>query len=301
MANAEGSFPLNDQPHFYKYMSADVARIVLENRTLRWSTPGTLNDPYDMQFDLHFKIERERTKKLALQKMWDAIYGDEIVPVANEMGELLAYLRQIQPPWSREEFDRLHENEIDASFDRLEALLPEMNAQFRSELAVSKILCLTEAPDNAVMWTHYAANHRGVVLKFVSVAGWDSPWPTARVVRYLEEMPRLMDEEFWSDMLAGRVSLDVRSLMERLIYTKGAKWAYEKEWRIYSGDGRNREALFEDINFGDRELASVIVGCRMPQEDREQLAQLVAIHYPHASLFEAAQDPMRFRLAIRPL
>jgi hypothetical protein len=210
-------------------------------------------------------------------------------------------LRQLRPQWSREEFDRLCKDEIDVSFDRLEALLPNVHAQFRNELAVSKILCLTETPDDPVMWTHYAAHHSGVVLKFVSVAGWDSPWPTARVVRYLEEMPRLMDEEFWSDLLSGRVSLEARSLMDRVIYTKGAGWAYEKEWRIYSGDGRDRDAPFEDINFGCHELASVIVGCRMPQEEREQLARLVQMLYPHASLCEVVQEPRQFRLVIRPL
>jgi hypothetical protein len=38
--------------HLFKYVSREVGKLVLANRTLRWSTPGTLNDPYDMQFDL---------------------------------------------------------------------------------------------------------------------------------------------------------------------------------------------------------------------------------------------------------
>src|SRR4051794_34870497 len=43
---------------FYKYMSPATAHAVLGNQTLRWSTPGTLNDPYDMQFDLKYEVDR---------------------------------------------------------------------------------------------------------------------------------------------------------------------------------------------------------------------------------------------------
>ena len=60
----------NDREFFFKYMSRDTGRIVLENRTLRWSTPGTLNDPYDVQFDLQFDIKRDVVKQTTLDKMW---------------------------------------------------------------------------------------------------------------------------------------------------------------------------------------------------------------------------------------
>jgi hypothetical protein len=42
----------NDRLHFFKYMNFETAKIVLENRTLRWTTPRTLNDLYDVQIDL---------------------------------------------------------------------------------------------------------------------------------------------------------------------------------------------------------------------------------------------------------
>ena len=37
----------HDRQFFYKYMPPDTAKIVLCNRTLRWSSPILFNDPFD--------------------------------------------------------------------------------------------------------------------------------------------------------------------------------------------------------------------------------------------------------------
>jgi hypothetical protein len=63
---------VNEYKLFYKYMGAETAHIVLTNQTPRWSTPGTLNDPYDMQFDLRYDIDRNIVRRMALEKLWEA-------------------------------------------------------------------------------------------------------------------------------------------------------------------------------------------------------------------------------------
>jgi hypothetical protein len=75
-------------PLLYKYMSRQTGRVVLANRTLRWSTPRTLNDPYDVQFDLHIDVDREAVRAASLDKMWDAFYGNAPAPVGNRFGAL---------------------------------------------------------------------------------------------------------------------------------------------------------------------------------------------------------------------
>src|SRR5258708_2756964 len=46
--------------YLYKYVTSSVAHLVLQNRTLRWSTASFLNDPFDIQFDLHVDVDREK-------------------------------------------------------------------------------------------------------------------------------------------------------------------------------------------------------------------------------------------------
>ncbi len=38
----------NDRKSFFKYMSPGTAKTVLENSTLRWSSPILFNDPFDV-------------------------------------------------------------------------------------------------------------------------------------------------------------------------------------------------------------------------------------------------------------
>jgi hypothetical protein len=278
-----------------------TGRIVLENRTLRWSTPGTLNDPYDMQFDLHIDIDREAVKAATLQKLWDAFYGDQPAPVGNILGAVIRSVRGVFPKLEREEFNREHGEAIDDGLSKLERALPGMQNAVRSLMAKNKILCLTELPDNTLMWSHYAENHQGVVLRFRSVPELDSAWGAARPVQYLAEMPRLLDNDFLADMGSGRVSMDAESIMERLVYTKSIEWAYEREWRVFTGVGRNSQALHEDLGFNKLELDAVIVGCRMPKEDRTTFADLTRRLYPHAALLQAVKSGKQFHLEIKPL
>lgn len=290
-----------DNRRFFKYMNRQTARSVLEKGTLRWSTPGTLNDPYDMQFDLHVDIDRPLVKSVALQKLWDAHYGDKPAPAKNDLGKVIQALRGTFPKLTREEFDQEFGEAIDEALTAMERSLPEMQATFRAELAKSKILCLTVKFDSALMWTHYAEQHQGLLLRFRSVAGLDSPWVTARPVQYLTDMPRLMSNSFLADLLAGRASMDAKSIMDRMVYTKAREWEYEQEWRIFSGSGRDPEALFEFVPFNPLELDAVIVGYRMPPEDRAVFSDLCRKNYPHAERLQIERSERQFQLTMVPL
>jgi ribosomal L7/L12-like protein len=289
-------------PEFlFKYMTQATARSVLQNGTLRWSTPGTLNDPYDMQFDLQFDIDPEAVRKLALDKAWDALTGDKPAPVGNALGALIRALRGTMPGLTREEFDRTFGAAFDKGLAGMQRALPELRRDFRALLAQSKILCLAGTHDNMKLWKCYADEHRGVALKFRSVPGLDSPWSAARRLEYPANLPNLLDNDFLADMASGRVSMNGRVIMNRMVYTKGTKWADEQEWRIYSGVGRNPEAPYEDILFNPLELDAVIMGSQMPEPDRVELSNLTRRLYPHAKILCANLDENESRLQIVPL
>jgi hypothetical protein len=203
-------------------------------------------------------------------------------------------LRAKLPGMSREQFEVNHADAIFASIDKLEQSLPTLNADVREQLASSKILCLTESPDNPVMWTHYGDMHRGIAIRLRDYPEMDSPYRMARPVEYVAETPGLVDDEFLSDMLSGRASFDVHSLLARLVYTKSAGWSYEREWRIYSGNGRQKDASYEDLRFGSFELDAILFGLNTSDEDRLTLTELLRRQYPHAELLQASRRPDTF-------
>lgn len=290
----------NSQEFFYKYMTRATARVVLEQRTLRWSTPGTLNDPYDVQFNVHLGIDRAAVKAAALQTLWDAHYGDNPPVMPNALGQVIGLVRGLFPRLSREEFDREYGEAIDEGLAGLERRIPETQTLVREFLATCKILCLTELPDNVLMWTHYAERHQGIVLRFKSVDGLDSPWKVARPVEYLPEMPRLLDDAYMANILLQPLETNVRLILDRLIYTKSDAWAYEREWRLFTGAGRNPTAIFEDVPFHPLELDAVILGCRMADEDRHTLSELAKCRYPHVQVYVADLVPDRFKIELKP-
>jgi hypothetical protein len=282
-------------------MSRATGRIVMENQTLRWSTPRTLNDPYDLQFDLRTDIDREAVKSAALPKLWNAFYGDQPVPVGNRLGAVIREIREVFPKLTREEFDRQYGEAMDESLSGLERGLPEIQQEIRSIMADSKLLCLTEAPDNKLMWAHYAEHNQGAVLGFRSVQGLDSPYESARPVEYLDEMPLLIDNDFLADMASGQVLMDAQAIIDRMIYTKSSEWAYERERRISASSGRDAAAPHEDIPFNALELSAVIVGCRMPEDDRTTFVEMTKRLYPHASILQASKAEKKYQLEIEPL
>jgi hypothetical protein len=253
---------------YYKYMSRSTGRIVLENRTLRWSSPGTLNDPYDMQFDLHIELDQAAVKAAALQKMWDAFYTGDSFPIKNPIGLLLHLYKGRLRDMPRAEFDGDFGKAIDMGFDGMLEALPRLQADVRAMMATSKILCLTDTPNNKIMWAHYSEQNQGICLKFRMVDGLDSPWRLAKAVKYTLSMPRLMNEDFFADLVSGRTVFDGATILDHMVYTKSEEWAYERELRIFFGNGHKPETYYEDIGFHELELDEVIFGCRMAAEDQ---------------------------------
>jgi hypothetical protein len=289
------------QRRYYKYMSRATGRVVLQDRTLRWSTPATLNDPFDNQFDLHIRIDRELTSARSKAKLWGAYLGVDLPPADTAAGQLVRELCNRRPNLNRFQFESAIGTSILQGLRGLDQYVERMQGEIRPHVARHKLLCLALAGDDIPMWTYYGENHKGVVLCFRDAPGQDSPWSAGKAVRYQQEMPTLLNEEELSDVICGRTHIDPFAVMEKIVFTKSLAWAHEREWRIFSGIGRSPEAPFEDIPFGVAELEAAILGCLMPADDRRAFSELVRNQFPNAELREATRHDRNFELVIGPL
>lgn len=52
MSSQTDNYPAHDRSRFYKYVSAETAKIVLETKQVRYSSPLVFNDPFDVQTGL---------------------------------------------------------------------------------------------------------------------------------------------------------------------------------------------------------------------------------------------------------
>jgi len=87
---------------------------------------------------------------------------------------------------------------------------------------------LSETPDNVLMWSHYAANHTGIVLgiDFSEMVGTHH----LQKVNYVSDLPKFDPVKLALFMDGDDSQVDY---LFKDLSVKSADWSYEREWRIW--------------------------------------------------------------------
>lgn len=286
---------------FFKYVTADTARLILENGKLRWSSPFMFNDPFDVQFDLHLEFDESTIIDLIIDELWQIYSGKKPLRPNNALGYVFQNFIQWVPNLTKEGiFERQGLRQaIAESVNRTKQLLPELHITQRTLLADAKLLCLSETHNNILMWSHYSGDHTGAVLE-LERSERDSPLKKAEKVIYSKTMPRLMTETDMVQFFSGQWRLNADAIMHNSIFVKAADWSYEKEWRIWL-PGTDRTQQFIDIEFDKTELVGIWFGCRMSEEYRELLLNILKKNFPNATAHRGDKTAREFALEFKPL
>lgn len=144
------------------------------------------------------------------------------------------------------------------------------------------VLSLSATCENILLWSHYAASHTGICLKFH--ASSTSPFfGMAQKVKYKDKYPQI-------DVLT-----DPDEQVEGFLLTKAKDWEYEEEWRII-----NHETGFGGKRFPDELLAEVIFGARMNIEDKEEVLSWLSTRTHPIQVSEAQLSTGTYSLKILP-
>lgn len=293
------SFDTVSPTSYYKYLTVAGATAVLSNQTLRWAAPLTFNDPADMQVDLEIRVDQEAIIKLALELIWARCVG-AAPPAANQLGKTIdAFAKKLESLGEfklKEEFRR----GLLISLEKLPDSVRKFSAEVRPQLSTTKIICFSECKKSNLMWSHYAESHAGLVLEFRNAEGCDSVYRLAKPVFYSEHPPQFSDTETLAKIMAGDENISHDSV-DRMVYTKSKEWAYEKEWRIQSGNGRKPNDLVEYAGFFTEELLGVYFGCRASLGTKNLLIPLVKHRYPSAKLWQASRETDSYELCFEEI
>jgi len=115
----------------YKYVSAEVARKIIEGKKLKFTQPDNFNDPFDcvidrLKFDLSDIGEEVENDLLKLKRK----FGSSLDEITNEKLASI-YLASISDKLKR-----------------------------------SSVTCFSLSNDIPLMWAHYADKHQGICIKF---------------------------------------------------------------------------------------------------------------------------------------
>lgn len=282
---------------FFKYVTADTAKIVLESGARRWSSPLLFNDPFDVQFDLHVEYDAKKLVSLIREELWEIYSGrKELVP-ANAIGRMFKWFLTRVPGLTREQLfvGQKLEELMRQSIQKTEELVPELQAHQRLLLKDAKLFCVSEVHDNILMWSHYTRDHTGAVLEFDTDKDTESPLTRAEKVVYSKAMPRLRTQADMVRFFSGQSRMDQNVIMHNSIYTKASDWSYEREWRVWlPGTEPTKQTL--DIEYTREELVAIYFGCRMSEDNQIGLRELAARLFPHASIHRARKSEREFIL-----
>lgn len=278
---------------FYKYLPPSTALAILQSQTVRYSSPLSFNDPFDVQSGLHFDFDMDTLHDRVIERIHQLASAAVEPPIDAQdvWGQVVLTIRKHYPTHG---FDQKRwKIKSGPSFNQVVQLIKETQKKcqehWRNMLTPSsRVFCVSEVKDSLLMWAHYAKDHTGCVFEFWSLPNEDNALSVARCVDYVETPPPFYSEDEWLDDFVGIKKLDLNRLNRRYAYVKSSHWSYEREWRVWyplaEGSGE-----FDEVPIRSSELRAMYIGCRASDPFREELVLKVRQMYPQARVYQATK------------
>jgi hypothetical protein len=256
------------QLYHYERFNPEYLADVLVKKRVHGSDPTNLNDPWDC-------------------RPW---FDDKALDNAEAVEELINWFFSFTStsPVSAAQA-RATQNEIRANSEYRRQILERFSQDFLKMIPGRwRIYCLTPVPDSTLMWSHYAANHKGICLEFATET---AVFGSAQEVGYLSTYPN------WAP----------HSLMTaedpHILLTKSDDWQYEREFRVIGlTQGVDRpfgahplELDGPFLKIPDGALKAVIAGCEADYDSVRKVAKEAA---SNIKVKRAVRAPSRYRLEI---
>ena len=305
MLNNSRKYPSQNHRHnqrvFYKYMKANVVKIALDSRKLRWSSPVLFNDPFDITQELRLNFDDGQLIAAMADKLALLIEQGNFLSSVEDSN--LAHLFRVAihatPDVRQVMVSNLRKGIQPSTSASMQAFTP-LKEMWTKIVPTFRILCLSELNDITPMWLGYADEYKGVVLEFSPVDELGSAFLSARPVIYQDTLPAIADVNSWVNCALGQGGLTYEYLFTEYLYVKTNVWSHEKEWRIAMLGARPGESgFFGDYAFDPCDLTGIYFGPKCSKEDRLDLLALLTHGLENVLAYEAFPDSHHARFRFR--
>ncbi|MFK4536164.1 hypothetical protein ABIA00_004347 [Bradyrhizobium ottawaense] len=240
--------------------------------TLPLSRATTLNDPFDTNPVIVNDVVTSDIFGFAEEMLRQQGQIFDLEKVVNEQGQ------------------RVSKKELE---ERATSLIHSL---FKQRNEICHIASFTRRISSELQWSHYGDSYKGLAYHFVTRPSHNSGFKLARPVRYSLQRPIILLSEMMDHISTfqsgGGFTLRWLSFEQRCFLAKSMEWAYEEEQRIIKQGG------ISEISFQDRELVSIIVGPRFPQDHLERLKAILAKRQRPLKLFRAQSSPTSYAVEV---
>lgn len=241
------------------------SRRILTKNELYLASADQFNDPFDATIPFKYKEEQLTPDNIFL-KLWKT--GKEMFPDISD-AELM---------------EKCYEQQNSGRFEN-GTYWKENYEQFKEDNNKTfGILSLTSKKDNLLMWSHYTNSHRGFCVGFDKFILWELIGGSLGRILYQSNFPSV-----------GLFDNNVGTLTT-LLTTKSLEWQYEDEYR-FTKVGAARQIF----KFPDEAVLEVILGYKMPDNEKDEIIQLTKGKFANAKIFESKMSLEKFKLDMIPI
>jgi Protein of unknown function (DUF2971) len=250
--------------HFYRYRSlmgdsAEYVRLTLLDNQLYFANPSSFNDPFDCYPSFDFDAT-----KTEIINFFARIFRRKF-PLATEERILRYAIAKLYDPKTGP-----------MSPDYTKQVSEAHNRHVAEKIGVA---CLSEIPDDILMWSHYADFHRGVCLQFDSNLEF---FANAHQINYKPERPKVnpfRDEN--------------KKIMNSVLLTKANHWEYEKEWRLIHYEGGAGV-----YRFPSEALTGLVLGSRISKSNEQKVLAWLADREKPIKVMRSSTSQTAYSLTI---
>lgn len=289
---------IHDKAHFYKYWSARVAKLLLKNRTAKWSSPILFNDPFDLQIDIGFDFEVEDLIEPFLDEVESLVFSDEEPKgdINHPLFKMILHTRSNRHKQKRNAFRTFMKPACIESSQDMAIAKSELDGWWHTFRQNLRVFCVSEINDDLLMWAHYSDCHRGAVFKLKCIPELDGPLCAAVPILYQDELPIVATKNDYIKHLSGQKSINYDNIFKKFATTKSSHWSYEKEWRCIGYAYENTDERFKFEPVLPQEIDTIYLGCNMDFKDREDIFKLLVGDLKHVQVYQATKHPRKYAL-----
>lgn len=272
----------------HKYTSTDVARYILSTGKIRFQSPLRYNDPFDSQWDPYWNVLTPEAEVFCRQLLTEAIEDPNSWPKEMDLEFKTALLYERNrifalPAEKRKSAIQKFVEDASESDDQNEEMKFYM-LDFRRRL---RVLCLSENSTSVTMWSHYADQHRGVLLTFNTNLLEDGLKRPIKDVLYEDTPPVVIDmEEWYRSIYLGLPQPVINKDSSVWTRTKSPEWKQEQEWRLTTLAQKGTLGDYEDFDIPKISLVEITMGCRT---DKVIIKELAALAQPFGGQVKFSQ------------
>lgn len=283
---------------FYKYLTPETTLNVLRSQSVRYNSPLSFNDPFDVQSGLHFEFDLARLHAKVVDRIHAFAAATSVPDVdsGDVWGQLVLKAREYYPThgFNRERWIKLTAPSFANICEVIRDTQERYQAHWRHKLLPGvRVFCVSEDRDNLLMWAHYARDHTGTVLELWSLPEEDNPLSVARPIEYAENPLSFFTEAEFIDDMTGLRKLDFIALYKRYAYAKSDHWSYEREWRVWYPFSKSVEK-FDTVPLRKSEVGAIYFGCKATSDFIQQSLQICRTSFPDAKAFKASKSGNRY-------